>query len=144
MKKVVIFLVCLFGLSILYVAFEEKPEEIYEKGVSAYQEGDYSTAIDFFEKAAAESYGPAGTALGKMYAQGKGVEADEYKAFQYFYKVGAGFCDPEGEFLIGLCYYDGVGTAKDEMMGITFIIKAASRGYTNAIKFCVERNIKYE
>ena len=144
MKKIVIFLLCLLAISILYVVFEETPKEIYEKGVSAYQEGDYSSAIDFFEKAAAEGYGPAGTALGKMYAQGKGVEPDDYKAFQYYYKVGAGFCDPEGEFLTGLCYYDGVGTSKNELMGITFIIRAASQGYTDAIKFCVMRDIKYE
>lgn len=144
MKKAIIFVVCLFAFSIVYIIFEETPEDTYKKGVSAYQEGDYSAAIEYFEQAANENCGPAGTALGKMYAQGIGIEKDEYKAFQYFYKVGAGFCDPEGEYLTGLCYYDGVGTTKDELMGITFIIKAASRGYTDAIRFCVENNIKYE
>ena len=144
MKKFIIFLACLFAFSIVYVIFDETPEDAYKKGVGAYQEGDYPSAIEYFEHAANENYGPAGTALGKMYAQGVGVEKDEYKAFQYLYKVGAGFCDLEGECLTGLCYYDGVGTTKDELMGITFIIKAASRVYIDAIRFCVDRNIKYE
>lgn len=144
MKKVIIFLVCLFAISAVYVFCEESPEDVYKKGINAYQEGDYASAKELFEQAANENCGPAGTALGKMYAQGIGVEKDEYKAFHYFYKIGAGFCDPEGEYFTGLCYYKGVGTTKDELMGITFIIKAASRGYTDAVRFCVENEIKYE
>lgn len=143
MRPVFLFLSVIL-LSLATMSCEETPESVFDKGVSAYKEGDYSTAIALFEDAADEGYGPAGTALGKMYAQGLGVAQDDYKAFHYFYNVGARDCDPEGEFLTGLCYYDGVGTAKNEVMGIDFIIKAASRGYTDAIGFCVERNIKYD
>lgn len=122
---------------------EESKEELFEMGLSAYQNGDYSTAVEYYQKAASQGHGKANLALGVMYEEGIGVERSNRRAFEYYYE--ANLClDPMGTFKTGLCYLNGWGVPENEMVGIDFIVKAAEWGLKVAKDFCDERNIAYD
>ena len=59
--------------------------DIYENG-QAGQETDYKKAMKFYEKACALSYDKGCNNLAIMYAEGKGVKADNAKAKELFEK----------------------------------------------------------
>lgn len=125
------------------VGCEESPEESFNKGVSAFNSGDYSTAIEYYQKAASQGHGKANLALGVMYEEGIGVQQSERRAFEYYYE--ANLClDPMGTFKTGLCYLNGWGVPENEMMGIDFISKAAEWGLEIAKDFCDEHGIAYD
>lgn len=124
------------------VSCEESCEEMFNKGVEAFQNCDYSTAVEYYQKAAKQGHGKANLALGIMYEEGIGVQQSERRAFEYYYE--ANLClDPMGTFKTGLCYLNGWGVPEDEIMGISYISKAAEWGLEVAKDFCDEYDIAY-
>jgi hypothetical protein len=74
------------------VAFEPTPElntpaAVFTYGYAAYCEGDYATALDAIQYAADRGYTAAQWLLGRMYAQGKGVNRDDRRAFEFFARI---------------------------------------------------------
>jgi len=60
-----------------------------EKGVRAYQEGDYATALLEFRQLAEEGFASAQNDLGVMYANGVGVSQNYQEAAQWFHRAAA-------------------------------------------------------
>jgi TPR repeat protein len=73
-------------------AMPAKPMAIldaFKTGTQAYIAGDRTKAISALQYAAENGHAGAQWKLGRIYADGDGVKADPYKAFQYFSQVAA-------------------------------------------------------
>jgi len=56
----------------------------FEKGVRAYEEGDYATTLLEFRQLAEKGYAASQSNLGVMYAKGAGVPQDYARAHMWF------------------------------------------------------------
>ncbi|MDE2578477.1 MAG: sel1 repeat family protein [Hyphomicrobiales bacterium] len=65
--------------------------EALRAGIQTYRAGDARNSVDAFNYAAQGGQTLAQWKLGKMYAAGDGVAADDYKAYQYFLKIVDGY-----------------------------------------------------
>ncbi|EAL0271225.1 sel1 repeat family protein [Campylobacter lari] len=81
MKKVLII------LAILFLNFAYSQEDLVEKGIKAYESGDYINAMKYYKKACDLNSGNGCFNLGAIYALGKGVRKDTSKALEYFGKA---------------------------------------------------------
>ena len=63
------------------------PSEAFQIGTKAYYSGDKLAAFEALAAAAEEGHPLAQWKLGRMYAEGDGVPADQLKAFQYFSRI---------------------------------------------------------
>ncbi|MEJ8573319.1 tetratricopeptide repeat protein [Microbaculum marinum] len=68
----------------LPLAPDASPIDAFRMGAELYSSGDRRSAFNAFEFAASKGHAIAQWKLGKMYADGDGVEEDDYKAFQMF------------------------------------------------------------
>jgi len=82
----------------------------YEKGYTAYQSGDYATALHEWKPLAEQRDADAQCALGLMYQNGRGVTRD-YKTAVKWFKLSAeqGFAD--GQSNLGAMYELGRGVS---------------------------------
>jgi len=71
----------------LPLAPDASPIDAFRMGAELYSSGDRKSAFNAFEYAASKGHAIAQWKLGKMYADGDGVEEDDYKAFQMFSAV---------------------------------------------------------
>ncbi len=69
------------------------PEDAFRIGALAYRAGDTNEAVPALEFAARLGHPLALWRLGKMYAEGDGVERDDLKAFQYFQQLADNHAD---------------------------------------------------
>lgn len=100
MKRTLLLVINLF---LVVSVMAQTPEEMYQKGKSAYDQKDYSDAVAWFRKAAEQGLADAQVYLGVCYSQGLGCEQDEDKAILWFQKA-AGQGDVWGQFNLGVCY----------------------------------------
>ena len=84
----------------------------YQKGVTAYESGDYATALREWTPLAEQGNANAQYNLGAMYTKGKGVSQD-YKTAVKWYRLAAkqGFALAQGN--LGAMYAFGNGVLKD-------------------------------
>ena len=98
--------------------------ELYRDGL-----GDSAAALGWFEKAAAQGYVKAQTALGFAYLDGEGVSQDDAVAFEWFQRS-AMHEDAVGQAMLGFMYEHGRGTTKDIAKSISWYRLAAKQGHT--------------
>lgn len=82
-----------------------------EKGVQAWEQGDFSQAVHYWE-AEAENNAEAMLFLGFAYRHGKGVPRSPEKAL-YWYRQAAERGRPEAQLELSLMYELGIGTMPD-------------------------------
>ena len=92
--------------------------EAFQSGTKALRAGDTKTGITALEYAAANGHTIAQWKLGRMYADGDGVNRDDLRAFEYFRSIvealeyaargetGLNFYDARGKLLHRLAYAD--------------------------------------
>lgn len=73
---------------------------------------EWETARDWYQKAAAQNYGPAQYQLGLLSYHGKGTPQDFKRAFFWFEKL-AEEGDSKAQWMVGNCYYFGRGVKQD-------------------------------
>ena len=83
-------------------------------GAEYWAANDYSEALKWFRKAAAQNQDSAQYALGLMYQNGRGVGRDEKEAMRWFHKA-AGNGHAASQFELGACYYEGSGVLKNKV-----------------------------
>ena len=66
------------------------PDAQYERGQLANEEEDYSTAVYWYRRAAAQSHPRAQLELGFKYQLGEGVQVDNFRAYEWFEKAAEG------------------------------------------------------
>ena len=127
--------VCLAAvcLSVLFFAGCGAPEgqEDYEKGLAAYETGDYATAITHFTTAAALKHPGAQCRLGICYQEGKGVTKDWSEAVKW-YQAAAEQEDEEALYRLGWCYGKAVGVEYDMRKQYMLWTLAAKLGHAKA------------
>ena len=93
-------LVIVLGMTAHAVAFDIKnlnantpPAEALRYGITSYRSGDKTTAVEALSFAAKNGSAGAQWKLGNMYAEGDGVEKNDYTAFKLFSDVAAHAAD---------------------------------------------------
>ena len=89
-------------------------------------------ASDLYREAAELGHVKAQSALGLMYAQGHGVDADDKRAAFWLSKA-AKSGDATAQYGLGLLYYEGRGVARDYDRALSLYRDAAANGNAKAM-----------
>ena len=107
-------------------AQHEAAKAVFDQALSAYQGKDYAAALPLFREAAAQGFFKADRYIGLMYLNGEGVDKDPQQAFAAFSRASAK--DITGQYWLGYCYENGIGTAQDMAQAVYWYQKSAQRG----------------
>ena len=99
----------------------------FQKGVSAYKSGDYTTAFKEFAASAEQGNVDAQYNLGYMYDEGQGVPQDYKQAVKWYTKA-AEQGDVRAQNNLGLMYDNGQGVPQDYKQAVKWYTKAAEQG----------------
>ncbi len=108
-----------------------KTEILLEKGRRAYMEGNFESAKSFWLPLAELGNSDAQAWIGSLYANGDGVEVDDYKAFEWYVKSASGG-NVQAQSNVGAMYAMGNGVDKDSDQAIIWFEKASDEGDPNA------------
>ena len=108
MKRLLILPVLLLTLLVGNPAFSAE----YQKGLTAYESGDFATALREWKPLAKQGYAPAQSNLGVMYENGLGVPQD-YKAAVRWYTLATEQGNAIAQYNLGGMYTFGKGVIKD-------------------------------
>ena len=103
----------------------------WEKGVEAYQQGDFATAAQWFRKSAERGDAMAQYSLGVMYDNGQGVTRD-YKEAAQWYRKSAEQGVSQAQYNLGGMYYSGQGVIQDYKEAVAWFRKSAEQGVARA------------
>ena len=106
-----------------------KLAQCYQNGKGV--EKDFSTAVEYYQKASGQNYANAQFNLGDMYEYGKGVEKDFKKAVEYYQKA-ADQNYAQAQKSLGFMYEYGKGVEKDFKKAVKYYQKAADQNYAQA------------
>ena len=100
----------------------------FEDGYAAYGRGEYARAAPLFQEAAENGNADAQMLLGKMYANGEGVQKDDTESLKWYYKA-AEQGNADAQSLISAVYGQ---LAKDYSNAAVWLVKAAEQGHASA------------
>ena len=124
MKRVVLTIAILIGLAApAWAGIAE--------GVTAYNRGDYATALREFRPLAEQGIADAQNTLGVMYYKGQGVPEDDAKAAKWYRKA-ATQGNAGAQYNLGVMYDNGLGVPQDFAEAAKWLRKAAMQGYAFA------------
>ena len=104
----------------------------FEEGRTAYNRGDYQTALRLWRLLADEGIATAQYNLGFMYAKGQGVDEDYAEAVKWFHEAAdQGFATAQAT--LGLIYYEGQGVPQDYVQAHMWFNLAAGQGDEHAV-----------
>jgi len=90
----------------------------FEKGLTAYKSGDYTTALRIWEPLAGTGFAPAQYSMGLMYENAKGVPKNDETAVKW-YTLAAEQGEVEAHYKMGMMHFRaarfGGITNKDEL-----------------------------
>ena len=127
MKTLIIIPVLLFSLFLGLPSYSSD----FDKGLTAYNNGDYATALKEWKPLAEEGDVDAQYHLGVLYDNGDGVPQD-YKEAVRWYKLAAEQGVAEAQFNLGNMYYDGQGVSVDYKEAVRWFTLAAEQGDVDA------------
>lgn len=102
-----------------------------EKGLAAFAEGDYETALAECQPLADEGNVEAMFCVGRMYANGFGVSMNDSLALKW-YGMAAGEGHPEALYNLALMHANGWGVAMNDVPAAGFYRLAAGFGWVPA------------
>jgi TPR repeat protein len=102
-----------------------------EDGLDAYRAKDYEKAIAAWRPLAEKGMAAAQYRIGVMYAEGKGVPADDAQAALWFERA-AKQGDAAAQYDLGASYVEGAGVRKDATVAAEWFRRAAEQGYPMA------------
>ena len=103
----------------------------YQDGRTAYNRGDYATALKELRPLVEQGHAEAQYLLGYMYYKGRGVGQDGEEATTWFRKA-AEQGDVKAQYLLGYMYYKGQGIGQDGEKAEKWLLKAAEQGHAKA------------
>jgi TPR repeat protein len=109
----------------------DDPNVLFAEGLRYGTAHNYIPAAECYLKAAERGHIKAQVALGHLYFEGKGVEKDDKKAFDWLHKA-AEQGDSIAQYTIGLMYHDGDGVEQDYSKALHWYQKSAGQGYYKA------------
>lgn len=110
----------------------------YKKGLEAYKQGDFATALSLWRPLAEQGLATVQNILGLMYRKGQGVAKDAAKAV-FWYKQAAeqGYANAQNN--LAAMYAKGEGGPKDTAKAVFWYEKAAEQGFALA-----QRNLAHQ
>ena len=133
MKPVALVIAALFSL-----AFTPLVAQDFEKGVAAYNSGDYSTAAREFTPLANQGDEVAQYNLGLMYYNGKGVPQDYAEAAR-LYRLAADQGYAKAQNNLAVMYEMGHGLKQDNVMAHMWYNLASANGSDKSAEWRDER-----
>ncbi|MEZ1317718.1 dynamin family protein [Pseudomonas fluorescens] len=106
-------------------------EELFAKGLALHEEGDYDSAITFFQQAADQGSSAAQFHLGIYHELGQGVCLNERLAAEWYRKA-RDQGHMEAQFYLGVCYENGVGLQENLQSAVACYLQAAEQGHIDA------------
>jgi len=103
----------------------------YEKGMTAYNQGNYKEAVRLYTLSSTEGNCNAQVKLGLMYEIGFGINQD-YKEAVRLYTLCANQGNAEGQLHLGLMYAMGQGVQLDKTAAFNWWSQAAKQGNSKA------------
>ena len=132
LKKIIYSHWLAFCVVIVVLTFSAKAD--IQKGIEAYQQGDYATALEEWLPIAKQGNAEAQFSVGLLFDQGLNVIPDYKIAVKWFTlasKQGHIFAQSN----LGWKYHKGQGVAKDNVHAFKWWSIAASKGHENAPYF---------
>ncbi len=117
-----------------------------EKGLAAYAQGDYETAMANCQPLADEGNVEAMFCVGQMYANGFGVAMDDAMAMKW-YGQAAGEGHPEALYRLAVMHANGWGVPMNDVPAAGFYRLAAGFGYIpaqSAMGYCYKHGAGVE
>lgn len=106
-------------------------DDPFERGLKAYNAGDYKTAYNFTLPLATQGDPAAKNLLGMMYELGKGVPQDLAKSVA-FYREGAEQGDRYAQYNLAVSYDSGTGIPQNYREAVRWFRRAADQGVSSA------------
>jgi uncharacterized protein len=103
----------------------------FQKGQTAYQNGDFGTALREWKPLAEQGYARAQYLLGLMYVTGRGVPLNHNTAVKW-YRLSAKQGNAYAQFNLGFMYDNGQGVPKDYNTAVKWYRLAAKQRYAPA------------
>ncbi|HTD89435.1 MAG TPA: SPOR domain-containing protein [Burkholderiales bacterium] len=119
------------GVCIFFLAAAANGASTIDEGKAAFEKGDYKTAIEIWQALIQEGRPDGLFFLGVMYAEGKGLDRDQAKAFQ-LYSEAAKKDHVPAQYNLGNQYATGEGVVQDFSLAEYWWTKAAERGLMHA------------
>ena len=127
MRTLIIIPVLLFSLFLGASSYSAD----FNKGLTAFQSGDFATALKEWKPLAEEGNAVAQNNLGLMYDNGWGVPQD-YKEAVYWYRLAVEQGYAIAQYNLGLIYEKGKGVPQDDKEAARLYRLAAEQGYADA------------
>ena len=127
MKKIVF----AFIAALIFTSTGPLLAQDYDKGLAAYEAGDYATALKEWEPLAEQGKASAQSNLGKMYDTGQGVPQD-YKAAVKWSRLAAEQGIASAQYNLGVIYDTGQGVPQNYKAAVKWYRLAAEQGYASA------------
>jgi len=103
----------------------------FQKGLDAYDRGDFATALREWEPLAEQGDASVQFNLGQMYRNGKGVPQDDKTAVKW-YRLAAEQGDADAQYDLGWMYEEGQGVPQDDKTAMKWYRLAAKQGNSYA------------
>jgi hypothetical protein len=121
----------------LLIAFLYSPAFVFsadlDKGLAAFNEGDYATSLAECQPLADEGVAGAQFCVGRLYAHGFGVAMDDPQAIKW-YGLASDAGHAEAQFNLGVMYANGWGVDMIWEESARYYILAAEQGFVPAQK----------
>ena len=118
-------------ISLLLIIASPVTAQDFDKGVAAYNAGDFVMALKEFKPLAEDGDSAAQYNLGVMYTNGQGVPQD-YKEAVKWYTLAAEQGTAEAQTNLGNIYFDGRGVPQDYKEAAKWYTLAAEQGIAKA------------
>lgn len=105
-----------------------------QKGISAFQRGQYAEALKYLEPASEKGDADAMNALGQMYTSGSGVTKDLTKATAFFQKA-AELGNADAQQNLGSALMLGEGIKQDMVEALKWFLISARSGNQSAAAY---------
>ncbi|MCZ6588729.1 MAG: tetratricopeptide repeat protein [Alphaproteobacteria bacterium] len=99
----------------------------FDKGLAAYNSGDYATALREMRPLAEQGSATAQFGLGNMYLEGHGVPQDYAEAAKW-YRLAAEQGHADAQFSLGLMYANDEGVPRNDKEALKWLRLAADQG----------------
>lgn len=131
MKNILSILILAFNLLIASVRLSYAAD--FQKGLEAYDAGDYTTALSEWSELAEQGNATAQVILGVMHYEGKGV-TQAYKEAVKWFRKSAEQGDARAQYNLGVTYAKGQGVIQDSVYAHMWFNISASTGDLGALK----------
>ena len=106
-------------------------DEDFRRGLSAFNTGDYATALQVWRRLAEKDEPRSQAGIGFMYHRGMGVRADDREAAAWLLRA-AEHGQAEGQLMLGILFYYGLGVAKSYVQAYAWCELAETNGNGDA------------